>query len=40
MIEKISLTLPDGLEPYGELRHILKHMATADTAEKLKALLP
>jgi len=30
----------NGLEPYEYLRHVLRHIASADTVEKLEALLP
>ncbi|MCK5920241.1 MAG: IS66 family transposase, partial [Methylococcales bacterium] len=30
----------NGLEPYAYLRHVLAHIAAADTVEKLEALLP
>lgn len=30
----------NGLEPYEYLRHVLQHIAAADTVEKLEALLP
>jgi transposase len=30
----------NGLEPYEYLHHVLKHIAAADTVEKLEALLP
>ena len=30
----------NGLEPYAYIRHILEHIGTADTVEKLEALLP
>jgi len=30
----------NGLEPYDYLRHVLKHIAAADTLEKVEALLP
>lgn len=30
----------NGLEPYAYIHHVLKHIAIADTAEKLEALLP
>jgi transposase len=30
----------NGLEPYYYFRHALKHIAAADTVEKIEALLP
>ena len=30
----------NGLEPYEYLRHVLEHVAAADTVEKIEALLP
>lgn len=30
----------NGLEPYAYLQHVLTHIVTADTVEKLEALLP
>jgi len=30
----------NGLEPYEHLRHVLQHITSADTVEKLEALLP
>ena len=30
----------NGLEPYAYLKHVLEHIAEADTVEKLEALLP
>jgi transposase len=36
----IDTAKANGLEPYEYLHHVLKHIADADTAEKLEALLP
>ena len=36
----IETARANGLEPYEYLHHVLKHIATADTVEKLEALLP
>jgi transposase len=36
----IETAKANGLEPYAYLRHVLQHIATADTVEKMEALLP
>jgi transposase len=36
----IETAKANGLEPYEYLHHVLKHIAAADTVEKLEALLP
>ena len=36
----IETAKANGLEPYAYLRHVLQHIAAADTVEKLEALLP
>ena len=36
----IETAKANGLEPYDYLRHVLEHIAAADTAEKIEALLP
>jgi len=36
----IETAKANGLEPYTYLRHVLQHIATADTVEKMEALLP
>ncbi len=36
----IETAKANGLEPYQYLRHVLAHIATADTLEKIEALLP
>jgi len=36
----IETAKANGLEPYAYLQHVLKHIAAADTVEKLEALLP
>ena len=36
----IETAKANGLEPYDYLRHVLKHIAAADTLEKIEALLP
>ena len=36
----IETAKANGLEPYEYLRHVLQHIAAADTVEKLEALLP
>ena len=36
----IETAKANGLEPYAYIRHVLRHIATADTVEKLEALLP
>lgn len=36
----IETAKANGLEPYEYLRHVLMHIATADTVEKVEALLP
>jgi transposase len=36
----IETAKANGLEPYAYLQHVLRHIAAADTVEKLEALLP
>lgn len=36
----IETAKANGLEPYDYLRHVLEHIAAADTVEKIEALLP
>ncbi len=36
----IETAKANGIEPYDYLRHVLRHIAAADTVEKLEALLP
>ena len=36
----IETAKANGLEPYDYFRHVLKHIAAADTVEKIEALLP
>ena len=36
----IETAKANGLEPYDYLRHVLQHIAAADTVEKFEALLP
>ena len=36
----IETAKANGLEPYAYLHHVLQHIATADTLEKIEALLP
>lgn len=36
----IETAKANGLEPYAYIRHVLEHIATADTVEKLEMLLP
>ncbi len=36
----IETTKANQLEPFAYIRHVLRHIAGADTAEKLEALLP
>jgi hypothetical protein len=36
----IETARANGLEPYGYLHHVLRHIAAADTVEKIEALLP
>ena len=36
----IETAKANGLEPYAYIRHVLRHIAAADTVEKLEALLP
>ena len=36
----IETAKANGLEPYEYLRHVLQHIAAADTVEKFEALLP
>jgi hypothetical protein len=36
----IETARANGLEPYDYLRHVLAHIAVADTVEKLEVLLP
>ncbi len=36
----IETAKTNGLEPYDYLHHVLKHIASADTVEKIEALLP
>ena len=36
----IETARANGLEPYAYLRHVLAHIATADTLEQIEALLP
>jgi hypothetical protein len=36
----IETAKANGLEPHDYLRHVLQHIAAADTVEKIEALLP
>jgi transposase len=36
----IETARANGLEPYDYLHHVLRHIAAADTVEKIEALLP